>query len=81
MTTEMALELAVSLSKRNNSVEMQEDLDLNEVNIRELLKEINSLKKEMRKMERDYDVLYFDYQMIRTDEEPDTRRGKCMAIE
>lgn len=78
----MELELAISLSKRNNTDEaLQADLDMNEVNIRGLLEEIKELKKEMRKMERDYDVLYFDYQMLRTDEPPDTRKGKCMAIE
>jgi hypothetical protein len=78
----MELELAMKLSKRNNTDEtLQLDLDMNEVNIRGLLEEIKELKKEIRKMERDYDVLYFDYQMVRTDEPPDTRKGKCMAIE
>jgi len=76
----MELELAISLSKRNNTDEtLQLDLDMNEVNIRGLLEEIKELKKEIRKMERDYDVLYFDYQMLNP--EPDTRKGKCMAIE
>jgi len=78
----MELELAMKLSKRNNTDQtLQLDLDMNEVNIRGLLEEIKELKKEIRKMERDYDVLYFDYQMVRTDEPPDTRKGKCMAIE
>jgi hypothetical protein len=77
----VALDLAMKLSKMNNlDPALQDHLDMNEVNIRGLLEEIKELKKEMRKMERDYDVLYFDYQMLRTDEPP-ARKGKCMAIE
>lgn len=91
----LALDLAMTLSKMNNlNPSLQDDLDMNEANIRglleekrelseenkELLEEIKSLKKELRKMERDYDVLYFDYQMARTDDPPE-RKGKCMAIE
>jgi chromosome segregation ATPase len=91
----LALDLAMTLSKMNNlNPSLQDDLDMNEANIRglleeknalsdenkELLEEIKSLKKELRKMERDYDVLYFDYQMVRTDDPPE-RKGKCMAIE
>ncbi len=84
-----ALELAIELTKTNNLDEsLQNALDMNEANIRglleehqELLEEIKTLKKEMRKMERDYDVLYFDYQMARTDDPPNERKGKCMAIE
>jgi len=87
-TSKFALELAMKLSKMNRlDPELQDDLDMNEVNIRglleenkELLEELKALKKEMRKMERDYDVLYFDYQMIRSDDPP-ARKGKCMAIE
>jgi len=75
----IALELAMNLSKNNQDEALQHDLDMNEVHIRELLEEIKSLKKEVRKMERDYDVLYFDYQMLNP--EPETRKGKCMAIE
>ena len=90
-----ALDLAMSLSKMNHlDPSMQDDLAMNEANIRglleenkellkenkESLEEIKRLKKEMRKMERDYDVLYFDYQMARSDE-PEERKGKCMAIE
>lgn len=82
MELESELDLAIRLSTRNNTDEaLQEDLDMNEANIRGLLEQIKELKKEMRKMERDYDVLYFDYQMVRTDDPPDTRKGKCMAIE
>lgn len=82
MALESELDLAIRLSTRNNTDEtLQLDLDMNEANIRGLLEEIKELKKELRKMERDYDVLYFDYQMVRTDEPPDTRKGKCMAIE
>ena len=82
MALESELDLAIRLSTRNNTDEtLQLDLDMNEVNIRGLLEQIKELKKEMRKMERDYDVLYFDYQMVRTDDPPDTRKGKCMAIE
>jgi hypothetical protein len=82
MELESELDLAIRLSTRNNTDEtLQLDLDMNEANIRGLLEEIKELKKELRKMERDYDVLYFDYQMVRTDEPPDTRKGKCMAIE
>jgi septal ring factor EnvC (AmiA/AmiB activator) len=91
----LALDLAMHLSAMNNlDPSLQEDLDMNEANIRGLLEEKNevleenkrllaelkSIKKELRKMERDYDVLYFDYQMARSDE-PEERKGKCMAIE
>jgi len=87
-TASVALELATYLSSMNNlDPDLQDDLDMNEANIRglleekkELLEEIKALKKEMRKMERDYDVLYFDYQMVR-DDHPEERKGKCMAIE
>jgi len=75
----LALELARSLSKNNQDEALQPDIEMNEVYIRGLLEEIKSLKKEVRKMERDYDVLYFDYQMLNP--EPETRKGKCMAIE
>ncbi len=75
----MALEWAMNIK---TAVDLDEALDINEVNIRGLLEEIKELKKEMRKMERDYDVLYFDYQMLKNDDsEPDARKGKCMAIE
>ncbi len=82
----LALDLAMTLCNGTHP-ELQDDLDMNEANIRglleekkELLEEIKALKKEMRKMERDYDVLYFDYQMLKNDD-PDQRKGKCMAIE
>ena len=73
----MALEWAQSIK---TAVDLDEALSINEINIRELLQEIKELKKEMRKMERDYDVLYFDYQMLK-DDDPEARKGKCMAIE
>ena len=50
----MELELAISLSKRNNTDEtLQADLDMNEVNIRGLLEEIKELKKEIRTVQLD----------------------------
>jgi len=76
----MALEWAMNIHKEKD---LELALDINESNIRGLLEEIKSLKKELRKRERDYDVLYFDYQMLKTDDHEDheVRKGKCMAIE
>ncbi len=73
----MALEWAMNIHKEKD---LELALDINESNIRGLLEEIKSLKKELRKRERDYDVLYFDYQMLKTDDH-EVRKGKCMAIE
>jgi hypothetical protein len=88
-TNTLSLEVAMQLSSLNNlDPSIQDAIEMNEVNIRTLieeknalLEEIKTLKKEYRKMERDYDVLFFDYQMARTDETPNERKGKCMAIE
>ena len=55
----MALEWARNIKQQPD---LDEALDINEVNILELLDEIKQLKKEVRKLERDNDVLYFDLQ-------------------
>jgi hypothetical protein len=68
----MALEWAIYL-KSNPSMEA---LEINEANIMELLEEIRGLKKEVRKLERDKDVLYFDLANWKP-EDPAPKRGKC----
>jgi hypothetical protein len=47
------------------------------VNILELLDEIKQLKKEVRELERDKDVLYFDLQNWKP-QEPERKKGKCV---
>lgn len=70
----MALEWAINL---RNHPDLNTALDINEVNIMELLEEIRGLKKEVRKLERDKDVLYFELANWKP-EEPNLKRGKCV---
>ena len=73
----MALEWARNIKQQPD---LDEALDINEVNILTLLDEIKQLKKEVRKLERDNDVLYFDLQNWKP--EPERKKGKCvMTIE
>jgi len=67
----MALEWARNIKTQMN---LDEALDINEVNILGLLEEIRALKKEVRKLERDNDVLYFELQNWKPHEP--VKRGK-----
>jgi hypothetical protein len=69
----MALEWAKNIKKQPD---LEEALDINEVNIMELLDEIRQLKKDLRNLQRDNDVLYFELNNWKP-EEPDIKRGKC----
>jgi hypothetical protein len=69
----MALEWAQNIKQHPN---LDEALDINEVHILELLDEIRQLKKDLRKLERDNDVLYFELNNWKP-EEPEKKRGKC----
>jgi hypothetical protein len=73
----MALEWAQNIKQHPN---LDEALDINEVNILELLDEIRQLKKEVRELERDKDVLYFELRNWKPEEEPE-RKKCCMTIE
>ena len=74
----MALEWAQNIKQHPD---LDEALEINEVNILELLDEIKQLKKQVRELERDKDVLYFDLQNWKP-QEPERKKGKCvMAIE
>jgi hypothetical protein len=68
----MALEWARNIKSQ---MDLNTALDINEVNIIELLEEIRTLKKEVRKLERDKDVLYFELANWKP-EEPCAKRGK-----
>jgi hypothetical protein len=59
-----------------NQLDLDEALDINEANIRGMLEEIRLLKKEMRELQRDKDVLYFELQNWKPPEpEPKRRKG------
>ena len=74
----MALEWAQNIKQQPD---LDEALDINEGNILELLDEIKQLKKQVRELKRDNDVLYFDLQNWKPPE-PERKKGKCvMAIE
>jgi hypothetical protein len=67
----MALEWAQNIKSQPD---LETALDINEANIMELLDEIRTLKKEVRKLERDNDVLFFELQNWKP-QEP-VKRGK-----
>jgi len=67
----MALEWAQNIQTQPD---LETALDINEANIMELLEEIRTLKKEVRKLERDNDVLFFELQNWKP-QEP-VKRGK-----
>ena len=69
----MALEWAKNIKQQPD---LDDALDINEVNIMELLDEIRQLKKDLRNLQRDNDVLYFELNNWKP-EEPDKKRGKC----
>ena len=69
----MALQWAQNIKDHPN---LEEALDINEVNILTLLDEIRDLKKELRELKRDNDVLYFDLCNWKP-EEPSRKKGKC----
>jgi hypothetical protein len=69
----MALQWAQNIKEHPN---LDEALDINEVNILTLLDEIRELKKEIKELKRDNDVLYFDLCNWKP-EEPERKKGKC----
>lgn len=69
----MALEWAKNIKQQPD---LDDALDINVVNIMELLDEIRQLKKDLRNLQRDNDVLYFELNNWKP-EEPDKKRGKC----
>ena len=70
----MALEWAQHI-KMHPDLEVA--LDINEVNIRGLLEEIRELKKEVRSLERDKDVLFFELSNWKPDD-PEKKKRKCV---
>lgn len=67
------LDWAMTIKQQPN---LDEALDINESNIRGLLEEIRQLRKEVRELQRDKDVLYFELQNWKPEEsEPKRRRG------
>jgi hypothetical protein len=72
----MALEWAQNIKQHPD---LDEALDINEANILELLDEIRKLKKDLRNLERDNDVLYFELNNWKPEEpeKPEKKRGKC----
>jgi len=73
----MALEWAQNIKTQ---MDLESALEINEANILELLEEIRNLKKEVRKLERDKDVLYFDLANWKP-EEPRIKRKCVLDIE